>query len=100
MSKKIYVMKNGDSGKSLTTAMCLGTNDKSKYPTRVVDGVAVPVDMVAHFNRDYEGNKAYVTEDPVEIALFTKYLLNTQNPFFYDADNPTNAREFYLKMPE
>lgn len=100
MSKKIYVLKDGECGKSLTTAMCLGTNDKRKYPTRVMDGVEVPVEMVAHFSKNYEGKGAYITEDPVEIELITKYLMGTQNPYFYDLDNPTNSRAFYVKMPE
>ena len=81
MSKKIYVLKDGECGKSLTTAMCLGTNDESKYP---VDASGKPVKMVAHFILDYEGKKAYITENPVEIELFTKYLMNTQNPYFYE----------------
>ena len=92
MSKKIYVLKDGDCGKSLTTAMCLCTNDKSKYP---VDSNGKPVEMVAHFDSLHEGKKAYITEDPVEIELFTQYLMNTQNPYFYDLDNPTNSRAFY-----
>lgn len=100
MSKKIYVLNDGESGKSLTTAMCLGTNDVTKYPVREVDGVKVPVDMVAHFNRLYEGKMVYITEDPIEIELFTKYLMDTQNPYFYDLDNPTNSRDFYRNLPE
>lgn len=97
MSKKIYVLKDGECGKSLTTAMCLGTDDKRKYP---VNDAGEPVDMVAHFSDCYEGKGAYITEDPVEIELFTKYLMNTQNPYFYDLDNPTNSRAFYVRMPE
>lgn len=96
MSKKIYIIKDGNAKKSLTTAMCLGTNDKSKYPVRVVDGVEELVDMVAHFGELYEGKAAYITEDPIEIRLFTEYLMKNQNPYFYDLDNPTNSREFYL----
>lgn len=97
MSKKIYIVKDGNVGKSLTTAMCLGTNDKRQYPT---DDFGEPVTMVANFSDLYEGKAAYITEDPDEIELFTKYLLNTQNPYFYDLDNPTNSRAFYLKLPE
>ena len=93
MSKKIYVVKDGNVGKSLTTSMCLGTNDKSKYP---VDDSGKPVEMVAHFDELYEGKLAHITEDPVEIELFTKYLMNTQNPYFYDLDNPTNSRAFNI----
>lgn len=90
MSKKIYIVKEGNIGKSLTTSMCLDTNDKSQYPK----------DMVANFSSLYEGKAAYITEDPTEIELFTKYLMKTQNPYFYDLDNPTNSREFYKKIPE
>ena len=98
MSRKIYIIKEKKKKKSLTTAMCLGTNDKSKYPVRVVDGVEEPVDTVAHFGDLYEGKAAHITEDPIEIELFTKYLMKTQNPYFYDLDNPTNSREFYLSQ--
>ena len=91
------MLKDGECGKSLTTAMCLGTNDKSRYP---VNDEGKPVDMVAHFSKDYEGKLAYITENPVEIELFTRYLMNTQNPYFYDVDNPTNSRTFYVNMLE
>lgn len=97
MSKKIYIVKEGNVGKSLTTSMCLDTNDKSQYPK---DGDGNPITMVANFSSLYEGKAAYITEDPTEIELFTKYLMKTQNPYFYDLDNPTNSREFYKKIPE
>lgn len=95
--KKIYVLKDGEVPKSLTTTMCMHSNDIREWP---VNEKGEPVDMVAHFNRLYEGKLAHVTEDPVEIALFTKYLLETQVPYFYDVDNPTNDPFYYTKMPE
>jgi hypothetical protein len=95
--QKIYIVKDGSIGKSLTTAMCMGTNDKSKYP---VDCNGKPVEMSAHFNQSYKGKQAYITENPIEIELFTRYLINTQNPYFYDLDNPTNSQAFYRNMSE
>lgn len=99
MSKKVYVLKTGECGKDLTTDMCLGTNDMSKYPVRA-DKPDEPVNMVAHFSYPYEDTLAYITEDPIEIELITKYLMETQNPFFYDLDNPTNSRNFYKNLPK
>lgn len=93
MSKKIYILKDGECGKSLTTAMCLDTNDISKFP---VDENGNPVDMVAHFDNVYDGKSAYITEDPIEIELFTKYLKKTHSPYFYDLDNPTNSKTYYI----
>lgn len=93
MSKKIYIVKDGDVPKSLTTCMCLGTNDESKFP---LDAEGNPVKMVAHFDKLHEGKPAYITEDPIEIEMITNFLKNTQNPWFYDLDNPTNSRNFYI----
>lgn len=94
--KKIYVSNSG-AAPSLTTTMCMHTNDIREWP---VDANGEPVDMVAYFDDVYEGKPAHITEDPYEIALFTKYLLETQNPYFYDLDNPTNSHAYYKKMPE
>ena len=95
--KKIYVLKDGEAPKSLTTTMCMHTNDVKEW---LVNEKGEPVDMVAHFNQLYEGKLAHITDDPDEIALFTKYLLETQVPYFYDVDNPTNDPFYYTKMPE
>lgn len=95
MSKKIYVLKDGECEKQLTTAICLGTNDKSEYPVRE-DGSLV--ELSAWFSSIHEGKGAYITEDPEEIKLITKYLMNTQNPYFYDLDNPTNSRAYYTDL--
>lgn len=97
MSKKIYVLKEGEVNHTLTTVSCLGTNDVRKFP---VDADGKPVEMVANFNTLYNGKMAYITEDPIEIELITNYLMKAQNPYFYDLDNPENSRLFYKNLPE
>lgn len=91
MGKKIYVVKNGECGMCLTASMCLGTNDTKKYPVR--DGK--PLEVVALFKDVHEEQRAHITADPIEIEMITKYLSTTQNPFFYDVDDPEGLT--YLK---
>lgn len=91
--KKTFILKPGNIEELLTTSICLGTNDESQYPK---DEHGKPFVLCAHFTHESEtGDFVFITENPVEIELLTTYLKRTVNPFFYDADNPSNDPLFY-----
>lgn len=97
MSKKVYVIKAGNEGvdNRLTTPLLLGTNDVSMYPKRA-NGEPCDMDVSFRWEPEYDGRYVYITEDPTEISMITDYLKKTQNPFFYDLDNPDNLHSFYI----